>query len=358
MPARFNVRAADPAAVSVLQQELGLPRFIATTLAARGVTTSQAAREFLSPSLERDWLDPYIIPGLASVVDALEEAVRAGKHILVFGDFDLDGISSTAVMTRALRRFGAAQVTPFIPLRFEEGYALTPPAMERVKGFAPDVIVTVDCGISCKAEVAQLVAEGIEVIVTDHHEPSDLVPEGVPVCDPKIGDCPSSILAGVGVALKVVQALGARFGTPHAWRDYTDLATLGTVADLMPMLAGNRALVADGVARMNEAPRPCIAALLAQAGAADRPVAAHNLSFSIIPRLNAAGRMGDAQLALDLLLTDDFEEASAKAAELEAVNDKRRAIEAELAELARDRPRRPTTANERSSWRAKGGTRA
>ena len=211
MPARFNVRAADPAAVSVLQQELGLPRFIATTLAARGVTTPQAAREFLSPSLERDWLDPYIIPGLASVVDALEEAVRAGKHILVFGDFDLDGISSTAVMTRALRRFGAAQVTPFIPLRFEEGYALTPPAMERVKGFAPDVIVTVDCGISCKAEVAQLVAEGIEVIVTDHHEPSDLVPEGVPVCDPKIGDCPSSILAGVGVALKVVQALGARF---------------------------------------------------------------------------------------------------------------------------------------------------
>ena len=336
MPARFNVRAADPAAVSVLQQELGLPRFIATTLAARGVTTPQAAREFLSPSLERDWLDPYSIPGLASVVDALEEVVRAGKHILVFGDFDLDGISSTAVMTRALRRFGAAQVTPFIPLRFEEGYALTPPAMERVKGFAPDVIVTVDCGISCKAEVAQLVAEGIEVIVTDHHEPSDLVPEGVPVCDPKIGDCSSSILAGVGVALKVVQALGARFGTPHAWRDYTDLATLGTVADLMPMLAGNRALVADGVARMNEAPRPCIAALLAQAGAADRPVAAHNLSFSIIPRLNAAGRMGDAQLALDLLLTDDFEEASAKAAELEAVNDKRRAIEAELAELARD----------------------
>ncbi len=336
MPARFNVRAADQAAVSVLQQELGLPRFIATTLAARGVTTPQAAREFLSPSLERDWLDPYIIPGLASVVDALEEAVRAGKHILVFGDFDLDGISSTAVMTRALRRFGAAQVTPFIPLRFEEGYALTPPAMERAKGFDPDVIVTVDCGISCKAEVAQLVADGIDVIVTDHHEPSDLVPEGVPVCDPKIGDCPSSILAGVGVALKVVQALGARFGTPHAWRDYTDLATLGTVADLMPMLAGNRALVADGVARMNEAPRPCIAALLAQAGAADRPVAAHNLSFSIIPRLNAAGRMGDAQLALDLLLTDDFEEASAKAAELEAVNDKRRAIEAELAELARD----------------------
>ncbi|MDM8288524.1 single-stranded-DNA-specific exonuclease RecJ [Slackia piriformis] len=336
MPARFNIRAADPAAVSVLQQELGLPRFIAATLVARGVTTPEEARVFLAPSLERDWLDPYLIPGLSAAVDALEKAVRSGKHILVFGDFDLDGISSTAVMTRALRELGAAQVTPFIPLRFEEGYALTPAAMERALKHEPDVIVTVDCGISCKHEVAQLVADGIEVVVTDHHEPSDLVPEGVPVCDPKIGDCPSCILAGVGVSLKVVQALGARFGMPHLWRDYTDLATLGTVADLMPMLAGNRALVADGVARMNTAPRPCIAALLAQAGAADRPVAAHNLSFSVIPRLNAAGRMGDAQLALDLLLTDDFEQASAKAAQLEAVNDKRRAIEAELAELARE----------------------
>ena len=336
MPAKFNIRSADPAVVAALQQELGIPRFIAATMVARGIRTPEEARVFLSPSLERDWRDPYIIPGLAEAVDALEAAVRAGKHILVFGDFDLDGISSTAVMTRALRALGAAKVTPFIPLRFEEGYALTPPAMERAKKLAPDVIVTVDCGISCKHEVAQLTADGIEVIVTDHHEPSDLVPENVPVCDPKVGDCPSAILAGVGVALKVIQALGARFGQPHLWRDYTDLATLGTVADLMPMREGNRALVADGVARMNAAPRPCIAALLAQAGAADRPVAAHNLSFSVIPRLNAAGRMGDAQLALDLLLTDDFEQASAKAAELEAVNDKRRAIEAELAELARE----------------------
>lgn len=341
MAARFNIRAASRSAVAALRQELGLPRFIATTLVARGIDTPEKARIFLNPSLERDWLDPYAIPGLGQVVDALEEVVKTDSHIVVFGDFDLDGISATAVMTRALREFGAAKVTPFIPLRFEEGYALTPAAMERVRKLEPDCLVTVDCGIACKAEVAQLVSEGIRVIVTDHHEPTDLVPEGVPVCDPKLDEnCPSIMLAGVGVALKIVQALGGRLGRPHLWREYTDLATLGTVADLMPMLGDNRALVADGVARMNESPRPCIAALLAQAGAADKPVAANNLSFSVVPRLNAAGRMGDAQLALDVLLADSFEESCAKAAELEAVNDRRRAIEAELAGLAREQAAR------------------
>ena len=156
--------------------------------------------------------------------------------------------------------------------------------------------------------------------VTDHHEPADLVPEGVPVADPKLDPaCGSAILAGVGVALKLVQVLGGRLGKPHLWREFTDFATLGTVADLMPMRGENRALVSDGVARMNAAPRPCIAALLATSGAADKPVSATNLSFSVIPRLNAAGRMGDAQLALDLLMTDDLSEAQRLASRLEAV---------------------------------------
>ncbi|MEG2628884.1 MAG: single-stranded-DNA-specific exonuclease RecJ [Raoultibacter sp.] len=336
MSAQFNIKATNSAAVARLQQELRLPRFIAATLVARGIDTLEKAEAFMHPSLERDWLDPYIIPGLAAVVDSLEAAIKARKHIVVFGDFDLDGISATATLTRALRELGAAQVSPFIPRRFEEGYALTAPAIERVCQLKPDYLITVDCGVACKEEVKALQLAGIEVVITDHHEPTDLVPEGVPVCDPKLDEtCPSTLLAGVGVALKITQALGARFGKPHLWREYTDLATLGTVADLMPMRDGNRALVAEGIARMNDAPRNCIAALLAQAGAADKPVAATNLSFSIIPRLNAAGRMGDAQLALDLLLSDSFDEACQKAAELEAVNDRRRAIEAELAEVAK-----------------------
>lgn len=335
MSVQFNSKAADSAAVATLQAELGLPHFIATTLVARGIDTPEAAKRFLTPSLDRDWLDPYIIPGLSAVADALQEVMKAKGHIVVFGDFDLDGISATAVLTRGLQALGA-WVTPFIPRRFEEGYALTAAAFERLLLLKPDYIVTVDCGISCKTEAAAVVAAGVGLAITDHHEPGELMPEGVPVADPKCDpNCKSSILAGVGVALKLVQVLGGRFGQPHRWRDYTDLATLGTVADLMPMRDENRALVAEGIARMNNNPRPCIAALLASSGSADKPVSSTNLSFSIIPRLNAAGRMGDARLALDVLLSDSFDEATRLSGELERVNDQRRAIEAELSQVAK-----------------------
>ncbi|MBQ9068193.1 MAG: single-stranded-DNA-specific exonuclease RecJ [Eggerthellaceae bacterium] len=334
MSTRSVVNAADTAAVATVQQQLGLPSFMATALVARGIDAPQVAREFLDPSLDRDWFNPYQIPGMHDVVDALERAVRQRQRIMVFGDFDLDGISATTVLTRGLRALGSDAV-PFIPRRSSEGYGITEAAIERCMLQTPDVLVTVDCGISCRDEVKLLQRRGVEVLVTDHHEPAELVPEGVPLCNPKLDpESPCTILAGVGVALSCVQALGARFGQPHLWRELTDLAALGTIADLMPMVGANRSLVADGVARMNEAPRPAIAALLATAGVAGQPVAANGLSFSVIPRLNAAGRMGDAQLALDLLLTDDFDCANEKAAELEAVNDARRSIESELAEIA------------------------
>ena len=337
MPAQFNISAADPQIVSLLQQHFGLPRFIATTMASRGINTVEEAERFLSPSLGRDWLDPYLIPHIGEVADVLEAAVREHKHIVVYGDFDVDGVSATAVLTRGLRALGG-HATPFIPRRFEDGYGLSASAFERVLKLDPELIVTVDCGISCKTEVADILARGVDVVITDHHEPSDLVPDAVPVADPKCDEnCPSSILAGVGVALKLVQVLGGRFGFPHLWRSYTDLATLGTVADLMPMRDENRALVADGLAHINESPRPCIAALLGRSGAAGKPVTATNLSFSLVPRLNAAGRMGDAQVALDLLMTDDFDVACKLAAELETVNDRRRSIEAELSEVAREK---------------------
>ncbi|MBQ9022239.1 MAG: single-stranded-DNA-specific exonuclease RecJ [Eggerthellaceae bacterium] len=334
MPARLFIKPADGSAVSLLQQQLGLPKFMAQTLVARGITTPQDAREFLEPSLERDWINPYSIPGMEDVITVLERAVRQGQRVMVFGDFDLDGISATTVLTRGLQMLGGDAV-PFVPRRSTEGYGITEASIERCMMRRPDVLVTVDCGISCRDEVKILQRRGVEVLITDHHEPGELVPEGVPVCDPKMeDDNECGLLAGVGVALACVQALGARFGQPHLWRELTDLATLGTIADLMPMTGANRALVADGINRMNENPRPAVAALLACAGAADAPIAANSLSFSVIPRLNAAGRMGDAQLALDLLLCDDFDEASRLAADLEAVNDQRRTIEGELVEIA------------------------
>ena len=334
MSAQFKILKANPASVAHLQQELNLPRFLATTLVARGIVDSEEARQFLEPDLERDWSDPYDLPGLLAVVDALEKVIKSEKHIVVFGDFDADGISATAALTLGLRELGA-HVTPFIPLRFTEGYGLTEAALERVFALDPDFIVTVDCGIACKEEVEIVKKAGIGIAVTDHHEPLDLVPVGIPIANPKLDPgCPSSLLAGVGVALKVLQAVGGRLGKPHLWRDYIDIAMLGTVADLMPMIGENRALVAAGLESINTAPRDGIAALLATTGMTDRKMNSTNIGFTVIPRLNAAGRLGDAQPALDLLLSRDFDEASERAARLESINDKRRLLEAELSEVA------------------------
>ncbi len=337
--AKFDIRRADSEEVVAVAQATELPNFLAATLVSRGVDTPQKAQEFLNPSLYRDWLNPYIIPGLEDVANALLDAIKTQKHILVFGDFDLDGISATCTLTRGLRALGAKKVTPFIPRRFDEGYGLTEEAFSRIKAMAdvPEFIVTVDCGIACKAAVSTIVGCGIGVAVTDHHEPADLVPEGVPVADPKLDpNCPSGILAGVGVALKLVQALGSKLGQPNLWREFTDYAALGTIADLMPMRAENRALVADGIARINANPRPAIAALLVSSGAVNKPVTSTNMSFSVIPRLNAAGRMGNAELALDLLMTDDADRAAVLASRLEEVNNQRRSIEAELSQLAKE----------------------
>lgn len=339
MSAHLMVRAADSAAVETLSTTLELPRFIAAAMVSRGIDTLEKAQRYLNPSLDRDWHNPYDLPVMQEVVDVLIDAVTHEKTILVFGDFDLDGISATALMTRGLRHFGA-QVVPFIPLRFEEGYGLTQASIERALTYKPDVVITVDNGIAAKEEVKLLVEAGVQVLITDHHEPSEMVPEGVPVLDPKCCHCPSDILSGAGVALKVVQALGGALGEPHYWRELVDLATLGTVADLMPMRDENRALVARGVDMLNNEPRLCISALLAESGNLDKPLSASSLSFTLIPRLNAAGRMGNAQLALDLLLSDSFEEASVLAHQLEENNNRRRVIEAELTEVAEEMAQR------------------
>lgn len=338
MSARIQVAPVDRAVVSHIAQAFDLPHFIAATLASRGLTSDEEIERFLHPSLARDWRDPYAIEGMDQVVDQLARALKARQRILVFGDFDLDGISATTIMTRGLEALGA-EVIPFIPLRFEEGYGLTQKAIERVLTYEPDLVITVDNGIAARDEVAHLREAGIEVIITDHHEPAELVPLDVALVDPKCSDNPSSILAGAGVALKVIQALGSKLGKPHLWQSLVDLATLGTVADLMPMVGENRALVAQGIEMLNSAPRACIEALMTQAGIEPGTLSSVNLGFTLVPRLNAAGRMGNAQLALDLLMSDDPVECMQLAAELEENNNKRRQIESELSEVAQEQAR-------------------
>ena len=264
---RWDVLDADPRVEASLADALGVPRLVARVLVARGFTNAEEAKAFLTPSLERDWADPLVIPGMAEAADRVERAVRAGEDIAVFGDFDVDGMSSTCILALGLRELGG-RARAYIPHRFGEGYGLTKAALNRVLADGkPDLIVTVDNGIAAEHEVDWLLEQGIDVVVTDHHEPADLVPHGVPVTDPKLAaDGPSRDLAGAGVALKLLAALGQRLGRPDVWRSYTDVAALGTLSDMMQLSPENRALVADGIERLRRTSRPGLVALAACAG--------------------------------------------------------------------------------------------
>lgn len=328
---RWCIAPNNPELEERLASGLGVAPLVARIMVAHGIGGVEEGRLFLTPSLERDWADPLIIPGMAEVAARVERAVRDGEVIAVFGDFDVDGITSTCLLTEALRQLGAC-VHPFIPHRFEEGYGLTAQALDRVvEACEPSLVITVDNGIAARDEVVALAGRGIDIVVTDHHEPSDLVPVGIPVTDPKMVDeSPSRELAGAGVALKLVQILGERLGQPQLWRSYTEVAALGTVSDMMCLTPENRALVADGIAHMRATARPGYIALAAVTRTDLSTITADALSFSLIPRLNAAGRMADPTLALDLLLARDAVEAGRLAAALEEINQQRRAIEAEL----------------------------
>ena len=297
---RWEVLPGSDEAERRLVDALGVSPLVARVLVARGHAEVEDARAFLSPSLDRDWYDPLLIPGMGEAADRLMRALADGETIAVFGDFDVDGMSATCLLTLGLRALGG-DAHPYIPNRFGEGYGLSEEALSRViEGCRPSLVVTVDNGIAAAREVEWLLGRGIDVVITDHHEPGDLVNRGVPVTDPKLWpDCPSRELAGAGVALKLVDVLGTRLGHPGLWRNYTEVATLGTISDMMPLTGENRALVADGMRRMRRTSRPGIVALAATAGVDLTRVTADELPFSLVPRLNAAGRMGSTDVAFD-----------------------------------------------------------
>ncbi|MDR1775786.1 MAG: single-stranded-DNA-specific exonuclease RecJ [Actinomycetes bacterium] len=339
------------AAIERFQDELGVSQAFARLLAARGFDSPDAVRAFQQPSLERDWLDPALVPGMCDAADRVEQAVAAGQHICVFGDFDCDGVTATAVVVRGLRALiehtgSGARVGWLLPDRMRDGYGLSDSTVQRLIATGCDLVVTVDNGVSAVAEIAALRTAGVDVVVTDHHEPGDVLPADVAITNPKLDgaygrvpDLPGHVLpgelAGAGVALKLIQMLTEHAGIGQVWRDLVDIACLGTIGDVMDLVAENRALVQAGLEHMRRGVRPGLVALAERTGRVDiATVDAEQVAFILSPRINAAGRVGSADVALELLLADDAESADALAGRLISLNEYRKSVERELDEAA------------------------
>ena len=303
-----------------------LPGWLSALLRARGVDTEEKADHFLNPSL-KDLHDPYRMEGMESAVKLIRRAIAAGDRIMIFGDYDADGVCATSILLETLTELGA-QVSFRLPSRQKDGYGLNENAVREISEKAK-LLITVDCGISNRAEVALAKELGMTVIVTDHHQLPEALPEADAVLNPLIGNYPCPFLCGAGVALKICQALQGTAGLEKR----LDLAAIATVADVVPLMDENRIIVREGLERIRKTRRPGLKALLEFSGTAG-PLQADALAFRLGPRLNAAGRLGDASLAVRLLLTGMPEKAADTAGKIEEMNRQRQNMEREITAAA------------------------
>ena len=320
-------RPGTPAARRSLEQA-GLSPLCAALLSARGLDDPQKAAQFLSCGPERSH-DPFLLKDMDRAVERIRAAIGGGERVCVYGDYDVDGITATCLLTEALAWQGG-DVVSYIPDRTEEGYGLNPGAVARLAGQGVKLIVTVDCGITAVDEVEFARSLGVDVVITDHHHCKDRLPAAAAVVDPRREDCayPFPELAGVGVALKAAQALVPPEQREGVFRRFGELAAIGTVADVMRLTDENRALVRQGLELLANTRRPGLRALLREAGLdpGAAPTAV-TIGYGLAPRINAAGRMEQAMVALELLLTRDEERGEALAHTLCRLNRERQAIE-------------------------------
>lgn len=328
---RWNLRPSGPAGSRAELERAGLPPLCAAVLCARGVDTAPAASAFLAhgPDLLHD---PFLLQDMEKAVERISRAIREQETVAVYGDYDVDGITATCLLTQFLRTLGG-QVVSYIPDRTEEGYGLNNHAIDALARQGVTLIVTVDCGITAAQEVEYARALGVDVVITDHHQCKEVLPQAVAVVDPRRPDCsyPFPDLAGVGVALKLALALTAPDQRPQVLLDYGELAAIGTVADVMLLQGENRALVHLGLERLADCSRPGLQALLREAGCPRGQVPTTvTIGYGLAPRINAAGRMEQAGTALELLLTQDPQRGQELAQELCQLNRLRQAIELEI----------------------------
>src|SRR5213594_3102633 len=334
--ARWAIAAPpDPSVTTALAVDLSIPEPLAALLVQRGFAVPELAKSFLRPHLDR-LSDPSAWADMVRATALVVAAVRAGTPILVHGDYDVDGQCAAALLTRVLSSVGG-RVHAFVPHRLRDGYDFGPAGLAEARRLGAGLIITCDCGITAIEAVRAARAAGIEVIVTDHHLPGDELPPASAVLDPRRPDCPSTDkdLCGAGVAFKLaqalVQALALSENLPLHFLDYVALAT---VADVVPLTGGNRILVRHGLKMLADSRWAGLRAMVEAAGLAGRPLRAGHVGFILAPRLNAAGRIGDANDGLRLLLTDDPNEAARLARQLETLNARRQELDQRILDEA------------------------
>ena len=322
----WKVSQLEAGAVNALVGS-GYAPLAAMVLASRGIGDDRQARAYLD--CNAPLLDPFLMTDMDKAAGRVGLAMSRGEKIAVFGDYDVDGITATCLLTDFLRRHGA-DVVSYIPGRLEEGYGLNPIAIHQLHAEGVKLIVTVDCGITAVNEAELCKQLGIDLVITDHHECKQTLPAAVAVVDPHRcdGGYPHKNLSGVGVAFKLASALCGSQET--VLEEYADMVCLGTVADVMPLQGENRVFVARGLESLAHTRRPGIAALMAECGCAPETVSASSIGFMLAPRINAAGRMGQIDLAVELFLTDDPDKAAEAARGLCELNRQRQAVESEI----------------------------
>ena len=323
---KWNIGTPAERDVALLRSA-GYPYLLSTVLAARGVTTAEAAAE----ALERDRslsMSPMLMRDMDKAVARIQRAISQGETIAVFGDYDVDGITSTVLLMDYLKSCGV-RCLQHIPRRIEEGYGLSKEAIQGLRDQGATLMITVDCGITGNEEVDFAASIGLDVVITDHHECKEELPRALAVVDPHRSDCPYPFkhLAGVGVALKLVLALGGESREDALFARYCTLAAIGTIADVMRMEGENRTIVSCGLEALPHTDFVGIHALLKEAGLLNKPITSVQIGFVLAPRINAAGRMGKADLAADLLETSDPARAEELARELCDLNRQRQEVE-------------------------------
>jgi single-stranded-DNA-specific exonuclease len=316
---RLEIPTYDLAAALALERELGVSHVLAQVLVRRGLADPVAAREFLDP---REAYEPTAFDGIERSLALIERYIKAGGRITVHGDYDVDGICATAIMVRALRSL-RANVGWFLPSRIEDGYGVSLATVNRLARAGTELLITVDCGITAVGEVAAAQGLGIDVVLTDHHSPrADGTLPDCPIVHPAVCGYPCPDLCGTAVAFKLAQALGA-----FTADDDIELVALATVADLVPLQGENRRLVREGLSALASTAKPGLRALMAVSRSDPSSLDTYTLGFRLAPRINAAGRLARPDAGLELLLTEDRARAGEIAAELDAVNTERRAVE-------------------------------